>query len=392
MTLISTRHWYLIHKWSSLVCTVFLLLLCVTGLPLIFKDEIEDLVSNQAPYAEAAADAPRISLDVLADAARARYPGQIITSMLIDDDEPQIIVYMTQSWDTFIGGGSKNHSLRFDAHTGAVLHDSTAPPETGAAFMKVVRDLHTDLFVHLPGALFLAAMGLLFVVAIVSGVVLYGPFMRKLDFGTVRKDRSRRLRWLDLHNLLGIVLTVWMTVVGATGIMNELSTPLFQYWNRTEVQAMLVPYKNQPAPAQERWHSPQAAFTTTVQAMPGMTVMLLFPPGNPFGSPYHYLAWAKGETPLTSRLFTPVLIDASTGQITDKVKMPLYLRLLEVSRPLHFGDYGGMPLKILWVLLDLATIVVLCSGLYLWIKRREGQQRHRHSLAQRDEAPGHTAD
>jgi len=40
-----------------------------------------------------------------------------------------------------------------------------------------------------------------------------------------------------------------------------------------------------------------------------------------------------------------------------------------VSQPLHFGDYGGMPMKILWALLDIATIVVLGSGLYLWLRK-----------------------
>jgi uncharacterized iron-regulated membrane protein len=39
---------------------------------------------------------------------------------------------------------------------------------------------------------------------------------------------------------------------------------------------------------------------------------------------------------------------------------------LQVSRPLHFGDYGGLPLKIIWALLDIMTIVVLASGIYLW--------------------------
>jgi uncharacterized iron-regulated membrane protein len=29
-----------------------------------------------------------------------------------------------------------------------------------------------------------------------------------------------------------------------------------------------------------------------------------------------------------------------------------------------------MPMKIIWALLDIATIVVLGSGLYLWFKRR----------------------
>src|SRR3546814_12183884 len=83
------------------------------------------------------------------------------------------------------------------------------------------------MFAGLPGQLFMALMGLLFVIAIVSGVVLYGPFMTKLSFGTVRKHRSTRLKWLDLHNLLGAVPLVWATVVGVTGVINELAVPLY---------------------------------------------------------------------------------------------------------------------------------------------------------------------
>jgi uncharacterized iron-regulated membrane protein len=30
-----------------------------------------------------------------------------------------------------------------------------------------------------------------------------------------------------------------------------------------------------------------------------------------------------------------------------------------------------MPMKILWALLDIATIVVLGSGLYLWLRRKD---------------------
>lgn len=39
----STQTWSWIHKWSSLVSTAFLLLLCITGLPLIFHEEIEHM-------------------------------------------------------------------------------------------------------------------------------------------------------------------------------------------------------------------------------------------------------------------------------------------------------------------------------------------------------------
>ena len=100
-----------------------------------------------------------------------------------------------------------------DARTGDVLLDGPLYSQDRFSFMGIMLSLHVDLFASLPGELFLGFMGLLFCVAIVSGVVLYGPFMKKLEFGTVRASRSTRLKWLDLHNLLGIVTLVWAFVV-----------------------------------------------------------------------------------------------------------------------------------------------------------------------------------
>ena len=38
----TVRLWSVVHTWTSLVSTVFLLLLCLTGLPLIFHHEIDE--------------------------------------------------------------------------------------------------------------------------------------------------------------------------------------------------------------------------------------------------------------------------------------------------------------------------------------------------------------
>jgi uncharacterized iron-regulated membrane protein len=173
-----------------------------------------------------------------------------------------------------------------------------------------------------------------------------------------------------MHNLTGIALCAWMLVVGATGVMNELSTPLFGLWQITDVKAMLAPFHGKPVPADSELSSPQAAFETAKAALPSMIANSIVFPGSPFGTPYHYLIWTKGREPLTARLFSPVLVDARSGKLAAVVKMPWYLRALELSRPLHFGDYGGTPLKILWALLDIVTIIVLGSGLYLWFSRR----------------------
>lgn len=79
-----------------------------------------------------------------------------------------------------------------------------------------------------------------------------------------------------------------------------------------------------------------------------------------------------------------MLVDAKTAQVTAAPKLPWYLTALLVSQPLHFGDYGGMPMQILWALLDIATIVVLGSGLYLWLKRGNSVPH-----AAKDKKPAH---
>ncbi len=370
MTASRVRLWFLVHKWTSLVCTAFLLILCVTGLPLVFREEIAHWLDDSLPYADLPPNAPRADLDLLVAKSRALYPGEVVTWVFVDNDEPQVMVSLAPSWAAVKADPESRHWIKFDSRSARILKQSDARAQRAGTFLGVMLSLHRDLFLGVPGELFLAAMALLFVTAIVSGVVLYGRFMRRVDFGTVRRDRSRRRRWLDLHNLLGVVTLAWALVVGLTGVINELTTPLFQLFLRTEVREMLAPWRGMPLPAQGEIVSAQAAYDTAKRALPDMKIISVVFPGSEYGSPHHYLLWAKGATPLTARLLDPVLVDARTGAVTAIVPMPWYLRALEVSRPLHFGDYGGLPLKIIWVLLDLVTIAVLVSGLYLCLSRR----------------------
>ena len=71
------------------------------------------------------------------------------------------------------------------------------------------------------------------------------------------------------------------------------------------------------------------------------------------------------------KLLDKLLIDASTLAVTAIAERPWYMDAMGMSQPLHFGDYGGMPMKVLWAVLDVLTIIVLVSGIYLWIVRRK---------------------
>jgi len=104
-------------------------------------------------------------------------------------------------------------------------------------------------------------------------------------------------------------------------------------------------------------------------------------PGTQLTSKHHYAIFVKGNTPLTKRIIKPALIDVKQGELTDLRDMPWYVNALFISQPLHFGDYGGLPLKIIRALFDIATIVILGSGLYLWFARNKSTKAHINRLS-----------
>lgn len=359
------RLWSLVHKWTSLACTIFLFLLCLTGLPLIFHEEIDHL-SGEVEALDLPAGTADASMDRVVESARAKQPDKVVRYLFWEPkDHPNLtLASMASSMDAPM---DEAWYVAMDSRTTDVLDE---PNEKG--FMYVMLKLHTDMFAGLPGMLFLGFMGLLFVIAIVSGIVLYKPFTRRIDFGAVRRRRPL-IKWLDLHNLLGIVTIAWALVVGITGSINTLSTILLAVWQGDQMADMIAPYKD--APPLKTPGSVQTAIEAARAAVPDMEVSFVAFPGSAFSSPHHYTVFLKGTTPVTARLLRPALIDAETGLLTDTREMPWYIKALLLSQPLHFGDYGGLPLKIVWALLDILTLIILGSGIYLWLKKRGGRRQ-----------------
>lgn len=356
------RRWSAVHTWTSLISTLFLLLLALTGLPLIFHHELEHLLGEAPELREMAADAPRLDLQQLVEAAERHRPGEVVQYLGWEADEPNgVVAIMAATAGT---EPNSSHTFMLDARSG----EAVEMPAANGGFMMLMLRLHVDMFAGLPGKLLLAFMGLLFVMAIISGVVLYAPFMRRMKFAEVRQHKSTRLRWLDLHNLIGIVTLAWALTVGVTGVISACADLLISAWRTDTLAAMVEPYRDAP-PLTER--APATQLLDIAQAAaPGMQADFIAMPGTRFSSEHHYSVFMVGSSHLTSHLWTPVLIDAKTLEVTAVASRPWYMDALAMSQPLHFGDYGGRPMQILWAVLDVLTIIVLGSGLYLWWVRR----------------------
>lgn len=355
------RGWDRVHTWSSLGCALFLLILCLTGLPLIFHKEINAAL---APPRAVFAQGTPMTLDALAAVARERYPGRIFMFMFWDPDTPGTVgLGLADRADT---PNKDTQRVLFDAVTAAVV-PARAPEHPAVTFLF---HLHKGLMAGLAGELFLSLVALVFLVSVVSGIVLYAPFLRGRALAGGRIS-PRRARWLELHNLIGIAMAAWLLMMGATGWLNAMKAPLFGAWET----ALHPRLGAQPSSAHRPVMPMQPVSLDTVVAtaraaygnaqLTGMGF-----PGTPYATADHYMLWMRGTTKFDRHFFDTVLVDAQTGRSAIVAPLTWYLRVLELSRPLHFGDYGGLPFKIAWAVLDGVAILILGSGLWLYLERR----------------------
>jgi uncharacterized iron-regulated membrane protein len=81
------------------------------------------------------------------------------------------------------------------------------------------------------------------------------------------------------------------------------------------------------------------------------------PTGNPFSGDY-------GST---------AVFDAKTGALkstSDLRKAGLWMRVIDTFAPLHYGTFGGWPIKILWCFGGLTPRLLAVTGFLVWRARR----------------------
>jgi uncharacterized iron-regulated membrane protein len=372
------RRWFRVslwlHRWTGLVATPFFLLLCITGSILIFHLEVDRLLGD-FPAESAAAGPPMAPAALAAAAMAAARPGETVQSLAFSSALPD------KAFAGFALPGS--HALEaerlvlLDRATGQVL--PFADPET--SFTGFLFDLHANWFLDVPGEIFGGVIALLVLVAVVTGIIVHAPFLRGLAFGSIRHGHSERRRQRDLHNFIGAIVTGWLIVVCLTGLALGLGSLALARWQDTELRAMAGSPTQAPVPVAARV-SVDVALATAQAAQPDRDAQFIIWPGTDFSSPRHYAFLMYGRQPYNERLFDIVLVDAATGKLAAARPLPTYLQAVVLSGPLHFGDYGGLPLKLLWLASAWGALFITANGAWLWwAKRRRAPEAAPQPLA-----------
>jgi uncharacterized iron-regulated membrane protein len=360
-----------LHRWTSLVATLPFLVLCLTGTVLIFHEEI-DAAMGVVPTAEGLEAAPHRPLAESVNNILAVSPGERVLSLGIDPkDHPGVLLLVTAAAteNTF-----DNAKLRFTRLADANPTDEHAL-DADKTLTGFLLELHAQWFLGPIGELVGALIALLVLLSLLSGLVVYAPYVKRVVFGVLRRGRGPRLLQLDLHNFIGAIVLGWALAVTITGFLLGFGSIATGLWAKTELAEVR---RMSDARTVDRRHPPldtDGAYRAALAAAPrGWHVNSIIFPGTDFSTDRHYTVLINGDG-LDERLFRVALVDAVDGSVAAVKELPLYMKAIVFSQPLHFGDYGGLALKLLWTACTWLTLFITGNGAWLWWNRKRKRPR-----------------
>lgn len=346
-----------------------MLILSVTGAYLVFAEDIEALAGT--PRGEvvmpvnAASTAPfQETLDKL----RGRHPSAQIAG--VRPVEPGSTVYSV----TLLEKPDTLHRYVYDPVAGEVR---TEVEGMTTAVNHFILHLHADLFLGMLGVVYLGVIAVLFLASTITGLIIYAPFMKKAAFSALRFDRGWRRAAADGHKLVGAGALVFNLVIALTGIALTLGLLGARMWAAGEVRARTAAAGVVDAAAPASGTLPiEVVLQRAAMVHPEAPVSSVVFPGS-FQGPGHYFCFH--ELPGRLQKFVPVysLIPMNRPELAESVEVPLWIDAIMLAVPLHFGNYGGILLKLGYCLFAIGTALLTLTGAFISLSRWRRRWRSR---------------
>jgi uncharacterized iron-regulated membrane protein len=241
-------------------------------------------------------------------------------------------------------------------------------------------DLHVAL--HLPrawGSFIVGLTGVALLSSLISGILAHPRIFK--DAFHLRRGGARRLQEADMHNRLGIWALPFHVAIALTGALLGLSTLI------VGALAMLL-YRGDTAKVYGLFTEAPPAINAVAASLPPLDPMLAEAQRRSGGATPHQLIIeraGRADALVTvsserDRLLMPqdtTIFDVRGNVVKDRHPADLALgtKMLGGIGQLHFGWFGGLPVRLLYGLLGLALCIVTSSGVTIWLARRRDRGR-----------------
>lgn len=353
------RLWMVLHTWLALPVWGLLLLVCVSGTLLTVVHELQWLADPSVRAANPDGR-PRLGYNALAAAVLEAQPQARILRLRDRAD------YLATEVAAQLPG-TGNVRLYVNPFSGQVQG-----MVAGDDLLEHLKALHGWLMIEAkqgphPGWFIVTPLALLMLGSVVTGLLVYKKFWRSITRPRLRLRAGKRVFWGDLHRLAGVWGLAFTLLMGITGTWFLASQTLQLAGVRMlpETPRVAVP-SGPPAGLPDLDRMAAAAQA----AVPGLRVTRLTLPRTPDRA---VLVSGTVGLGLHGRYGLRIHVDPWTAQVVDALTPESMTGLQAASRllpSLHFGDFGGLPTKLVWFVCGVLLSAVVFSGFLIWLRRR----------------------
>ncbi|MDP9877824.1 putative iron-regulated membrane protein [Variovorax boronicumulans] len=372
----TVKDYLAVHTWVGILCGLVLFVAFYAGAFSMLEAEITRWTQPPAPASSAVSD----DGDALAAAFLAAHPdakGRVRLRWPGADNAQPALAHMERGKDP----------VWWQLGSDGQLRRMASMPREDDTSGNFVDYLHRKGGLPIPLEVAEPVIGLVslvYALALVSGVVILLPSLVK-DLFYLRLGANLKRMWLDVHNLLGVASLPFHLVIALSAAVFGLhdfvylaqDKFIYQDGLRATVARDSVP---PPKVARADWLPPSEIKRRVVEQAPhfrpaGMDYVML--PAGPValvgGSDERHFQRASR--------YGLAFVHLGTGQIYDRSYLPgdsghASTALLSSLFALHFGSFGGDPVRLLYLLLGLSGALLFYTGNLLWIETRTKRMRH----------------
>lgn len=350
-----TRLWFLWHSWLAMPVWAFLFFVCLTGTIAVVSTEIMWLID---PALRASGSGTPLPVSALIAAAEDAAPGARAAAVSWGGS------HMAVGVELFLPGGTEATAW-VNPVTGIVQGMSGH-----GSFRGFIRALHGWLLTYPTGWYAVTALAVPMVGSLVTGLVVYKRFWRAFLHPRLRWGQGARVLWGDLHRLTGVWSIWFIAVIAMTSLWFLIYVLLLDLGMGLggRKPPVLLARDTLPVAQAAPPVDMDAVMAAARAAVPGMRLRYLIIPETAF-EPVLVIG-SGGQAPL---LPDRVLVNPHTAAVMDVtggLEGASGIELTRtVMRALHTGDFGGLPVKLVWLVFGILLTGMVFSGMMIWIRR-----------------------
>lgn len=359
-----SKLWFLVHSWLALPIWFFVLIVCFTGMLAVVSQEIVWLANPDVRASKPDDNAERLSFQQVLDALHEAEPDMAVNSL----SQPDGSHFALTAQVTYADGSSP--LLYVNPYTGAI--QGKMPDFNFEAFTRALHGWWLVPFTNgfSWGWYLVSLLGLPMLASLVTGLVVYKKFWKGF-FKPVRTGQGSRIFWGDLHRLAGVWSIWFIAVIAITSIWFLIRAILFDNQITISSEPIVPVIAREQVPQTVDGSPPpridlDEAARIAGLAIPSLDITSISLPATAYS---HIEMGGRGWYPL---MFQSASVNPYTRQVDSQFllsdRSPLEF-VTESMRPLHTGDFGGLPIKLIWFFFGLILTLMVFSGLLIWTKR-----------------------